>query len=202
MKTEFDVTGVILETERLILREWKLSDLDDFFEYASVPGVGEMAGWPHHQDKEESLTILKKFIAEKHTFALEYKENHKCIGSLGVMEIGRIEDLTEFDNYNGREIGYALSKEYWGHGLMTEAVKRVIEYCFNDLDWDFLLCGHRDANDRSRRVQEKCDFKPYRKLIFDTQLGTKEPGVLRILANPKKKIEWVFSHPETLIYND
>ena len=65
MNAQFDVTGIILESPRLILREFNLNDLDDFFDYASVPGVGEMAGWPHHESKDKSLEILKKFIEEK-----------------------------------------------------------------------------------------------------------------------------------------
>ena len=44
MNLEFKINGKILETERLILRAFKLEDIDDFYEYASVPDVGEMAG--------------------------------------------------------------------------------------------------------------------------------------------------------------
>lgn len=201
MNAEIDVTNVILETERLILREWKLSDADDLFEYASVPGVGECAGWPHHKDFDESFGRVQKFINERHTFAIVYKENNKVIGSLGIEEYKLEEKLTEFYDYKGREIGYVLSEDYWGHGLMTEAVKKVIDYCFQKLDYDFLLCGHFDWNDRSRRVIEKCGFKPYRKLVFDTKLdGKEEPGILYLLKNPNKDIKFEFSHPETLIY--
>ena len=201
MNAEIDVTKVILETERLILREWKLSDADDLFEYASVPGVGECAGWPHHKDFDESFGRVQKFINERKTFALVYKGNNKVIGSLGIEEYKLEEKLSEFYDYKGREIGYVLSKDYWGHGLMTEAVKKVIDYCFQKLDYDFLLCGHFDWNDRSRRVIEKCGFKPYRKLVFDTKLdGKEEPGTLYLLKNPNKDIKFEFSHPETLIY--
>lgn len=45
MNAEIDISNVKLETERLILRAWKIADLDNFFEYASVNGVGEKAGW-------------------------------------------------------------------------------------------------------------------------------------------------------------
>ena len=200
MNANIDVRGVVLETDRLILREWKLSDLDDLYEYASVPDVGERAGWPHHQSKDESLYRVKKFIDEKKTFAIVYRENNKVIGSLGVEEYDREDALSEFFEYKGRSIGYVLSKDYWGRGLMTEAVKRAIEYLFNELDYDFLLCGHFDKNAASKRVQEKCGFKPYRKLVFDNvQLGTQEPGKLNLLVNPNKKIEFKFSHPETLL---
>lgn len=44
MNLEFKINGKVLETERLILRPFKLEDLDDFYEYASVPDVGERAG--------------------------------------------------------------------------------------------------------------------------------------------------------------
>ena len=82
---------------------------------------------------------------------------------------------------------------------MTEAVKTVISYCFDELNLDFLLCGHYFKNHRSMRVQEKCGFVHYRRLVFDTKLDTKEPGYLNLLVNPKKNIEFVFSHPETLV---
>ena len=55
MNAKFDITGIRIENERLLLREWRLSDVDDMYEYASVPDVGERAGWPPHKNKEESL---------------------------------------------------------------------------------------------------------------------------------------------------
>ncbi len=202
MNAKFDITGIVLETERLVLREWNIEDLDDFFEYASVPEVGPMAGWPPHENKEKSLEILNRFIEGKRTFAIVYKENHKVIGSLGVEYYGREESLTEFIPYQGRSIGYVLSKDYWGKGLMPEALKVVIDYLFNTLDYDFLLCGHFDFNNRSHRVQEKCGFVPYRKIDFDTKLGKEEQGVLTLLKNPNKDIKFVYSHPETLIIKE
>ena len=200
MNAKVDLTGVVLETERLILREWALDDLDDFYEYASEPEVGPMAGWKPHQNKEESLSILNHFIDGKHTFALVYKENNKAIGSLGIETYEAEDKLSEFFDYQGRCIGYVLSKDYWGRGLMPEALRAVVDYCFNQLDFDFLLCGRFDFNHRSGRVQEKCGFLPYRRLVFDTKLDKQEPGILSLLLNPKKNLNLVFSHPETLIY--
>ena len=202
MNANIDITGIRLETERLILREWTLDDLDDFYEYAKNPDVGPRAGWLPHENKDKSLEILNKFIAGKKTFAIVYKENNKVIGSLGIERYGAEDKLSEFFNYQGREIGYVLSKDYWGRGLMPEAVKAVIDYCFDTLNLDFLLCGYFDFNNQSRRVQEKCGFKPYRKLNFETKMGTVEPGVLSLLINPSKDIKFDFSHPETLIYMD
>ena len=199
MNAEFTINGIQLETERLILRAFEQSDLDDFFEYASVEGVGEMAGWKHHENKEESQKILNSFVEHDKTFAICLKESGKVIGSLGVEMYGMEDRLTEFDSYKGRELGFVLGKEYWGQGFMPEAVKTVMNYLFNELDFDFLLCGHYDFNEQSKRVQEKCGFKPYRKLVMDTRMGTKEPGVLNLAINPNKKI--VFRKQNTTCIN-
>ena len=200
MNANFEIGALVIETERLVLRSFKQSDLHDFNEYASIPGVGEMAGWKHHETIQKTQEILDKFIKEDKTFAIVLKKNNKVIGSIGVEKYGLEEKLTEFNGYYGREIGYVLSKDYWGEGIMPEAVGAVIDYLFNDLNLDFLTCGYYDFNHQSKRVQEKCGFKPYRKLVMDTRLGTKEPGVLNLLINPNKNIELVFSHPETPIY--
>ena len=64
MNAIFKINGKVIETERLILRAFMPSDLDDFYEYASVEGVGEMAGWHHHESIEKSQEILDIFIDE------------------------------------------------------------------------------------------------------------------------------------------
>lgn len=201
MNADFKINNIIIETERIILRAFKEEDLNDFYEYASVEGVGEMAGWLHHKSISESKKILEMFITHDKTFAIVYKENNKVIGSIGIEEYEMEDKLSEFNNYRGREIGFVLSKDYWGRGLMPETVKAVIDYLFNKLDLDFLLCGHFNYNTQSKRVQEKCGFVPYRTLLMDTRLKTKEQGTLNILLNPHKNIKLIFSHPETLIYN-
>ena len=200
MNATFQINGLVIETERLLLREFERHDLCDLYEYASVEGVGEMAGWKHHETIEKTQEILNNFIEENKTFAIVLKENNKVIGSLGIEKYGMEHALTEFDGYLGRELGFVLGKNYWGKGLMPEAVSAVIRYLFDDLHFDFLLCGYYDFNKQSKRVQEKCGFKPYRKLVMDTRMGTAEPGVLNLLINPAKNISFVFSHPETLIY--
>lgn len=79
MNASVDVTKVVLETDRLIIRPWNKADLEDFYEYAKVDGVGQMAGWNPHTSIEESEKILSMFIEGKNEFALELKENHKVI---------------------------------------------------------------------------------------------------------------------------
>ena len=180
-----DISNVRIETEHLVLRAWQDRDLQDFYEYASVEGVGQMAGWLPHKSIEESKAILDLFIAEKKTIALEWKESGKAIGSIGLEEIEP--GIFTGKELKGREIGYALRKDYWGRGLMPEAVHAVIAYCFQTLDFDWLTCGHFLWNSQSRRVVEKCGFQYLKDVIRKTRFGTEETTSLYILYNPYKE---------------
>ena len=183
MNASIDVTNIRIETERLILRPWQISDLNDLYEYASVPGVGEMAGWNHHKSQEETKQILDMFIQQKKTLALVLKENEKVIGSLGIEEM---KPDPEGPDKQGRELGYVLSKDYWGRGLMPEAVMAVVDYCFRVLGYDYLTCGHFLRNDRSRRVVEKCGFQYFGESGFTTRYDTVEVSKNYVLYNPNK----------------
>ena len=182
MNTEIDIRNVKLETERLILRAWKITDLDDFFEYASVNGVGEKAGWEHHKSKDESLEILKMFINEKKVLAIVLKENQKGIGSIGIEECRQDLDKN-LENLLGKELGYVLSKDYWNKGIMTEAVSKVIEYCFKILKLDYLVATYFNYNIESKKVLEKLNFKFYKDIIIETRYNTKEESTLMLLIN-------------------
>ena len=178
MNKQIDITGVVLTTDRLTLRPWRESDLNDFYEYASVDGVGQMAGWNPHRNMEESRVILSHFLEGRNVFALEHQG--KVIGSLGVHGYDETHH-PELIDMTGIEIGYVLSKAYWGQGLMLEAVQAVINWLFKDIELDFIICGHFDHNDRSRRVIEKCGFRYVKTVPFETRLGTVETALDYIL---------------------
>lgn len=178
MNAAIDVSQVVLKTERLTLRPWKESDLEDFYEYARVDGVGQMAGWLPHKDREESRKILRMFIDEKKTFAIEYEG--KVIGSVGIERYDE-EKLSEFQEKAGRELGFVLSKDYWGKEIMPEAVRRIIRYLFDEVGLDFLACGHYVENERSKRVQEKCGFRHYRLVKTETSYGEEKDCWLSVL---------------------
>lgn len=181
MNTPIDISAVTLKTDRLTLRPWRETDLEDFYAYASVDGVGQMAGWSPHKDREESRRILGHFIAGRRVFALEYQG--RVIGSLGIEEYDE-EHYPELHNLSGREIGYVLSREYWGRGLMPEAVKAVISYLFDTVKLDFILAGHFDWNRQSARVIEKCGFQYIKTCPYETRYGTVENSEDSILYRP------------------
>lgn len=186
MDIHIDITKVTIETDRLILRGWKETDLNDFYEYASVEGVGEMAGWKHHDSMEISKKILQSFISEKNVFAIVYKENNKVIGSLG-LHVSWANDEASYKDMKVKEIGYVLSKTYWGMGLMPEAVKAVIEYCFDNCKLDALTVCHFSTNMQSKRVIEKCGFEFVKKKEeYVEQLDTYYEDWKYIMLNDKK----------------
>lgn len=146
-----------LETKRLILRNLKKSDYKDMFEYAKKDNIGPNAGWSPHKDKKTTKTILKQMILSDDVLAICIKPSNKMVGTIGLHK-----------RNNGYEIGYVLDDIYWGNGYMTEAVKRMIDYAFNELEINRLYCNHYDFNLRSKRVIEKCNFKYYStELKFD-----------------------------------
>lgn len=183
MDTIIDITNTIIETKRLILRSWRESDLNDFYEYASVAGVGEMAGWKHHESIDESKKILDSFINHKNVFAIVLKANNKVIGSLG-LHSSWANDEPLYKDLKQKEIGYVLSKTYWGKGYTPEAVKAVINYCFETLGLDAVTVTHFQTNNQSRRVIEKCGFKFVKTDVYDAkQLDKKFDDMKYILHN-------------------
>ena len=185
MNIDIDISGVTLETERLTLRPFTQADLEDFYEYAKVDGVGQMAGWQPHKDRQVSQMILDDFISGKKTFALEYEG--KVIGSLGIEKYDE-QQYPGLADVKAREIGYVLAKPYWGRGLTPEAVRRVIDWLFEENDIDAVLCGHFTTNRQSARVQEKCGFHYYASGTFQTH--TDVPETVDNIMNILTRKEW------------
>ena len=142
-----------LETERLLLRTWQLEDLNDLYEYASNPEVGPKAGWKPHESLEESERILQSFINGDEVVAIVNKENNKVIGSLGLHGDGK-------RNASGSKmLGYVLSRDYWGRGLMTEAVQAILKYAFEELALELISVYHYPFNEQSKKVILKSGFQ-------------------------------------------
>lgn len=141
-------------TKRLILRDLKLEDVNDFFAYAKKATIGPMAGWSPHKTIKESFNILKLMIREQEVWGITTKTDDTLIGTIG-LHVRNFENAVD----NKREIGYVLDDKFWGQGLMVEAVLRVLEYGFTSLGLDEIACGHMLSNLQSKRVIEKCGFK-------------------------------------------
>lgn len=144
-----------LETERLILTGWNLSDedIDGLYAYAKNPNVGPNAGWKPHESREESKKIIEELFLPHEVWAIREKETGRIIGSIGLEPDRRREDVRSM------EMGYSLAEESWGKGYMTEAACAVIDYAFRELGLAVLAICTGPENRRSQSVIEKCGFQ-------------------------------------------
>ena len=147
---------MILETERLILRPWELDDAEDLFYYAKNPDVGPIAGWPPHTSVENSREIIRTVLAINETYAVVPRSEGKTVGSIGLM-MGKDSNLDISEDEG--EVGYWIGVEFWGQGLIPEAVREMLRHGFEDLNLKNIWCGYFDGNEKSKRVQEKCGFR-------------------------------------------
>lgn len=186
MYPKIDFTDVMMETERILLRPWKESDLEDFYEYASIPGLGEMAGWKRHKSRKDTKKILRWFMEEKNVLAIVYKENNKVIGSMALEPYREDVAGEEFKDLVGSQVGYVLHKDYWGKEIAPEALDMMQIYCFEELNFDFLFAGTYLFNSQAQAVLEKTGFHFYDRVWLKAVDGEKEKGIYYLL----RKEEW------------
>ena len=141
-----------LETQRLVLREWRKGDAGDLFDIMKNPSV-RIGGWKPHSNINTSIRVLNEYIESNDRWAVELKDSKKIIGCV------RISPDKNRGKYNAKSINYVLAEDYWGNGYMAEAVKRVIKYVFEELNIDLLSAFHYPDNIRLKRVLEKCGFE-------------------------------------------
>lgn len=146
----------VLETKRLILRQWKESDAEALYKYASNPEVGPIAGWPVHKSVQDSLDVIKNVFPKQLAYAVVLKGTEEPIGCVGLM-VGKDSNM-QLPTSEG-EIGYWIGVPYWGQGIIPEATKEVMRYAFEELNLEKLWCGYFNGNNNSKRVSEKCGFK-------------------------------------------
>ena len=171
MNIKVDVSDVALAGDRIRLRAFKKDDLEDFYLYAKTPGLGESAGWFHHQSIEDSKKILDKFIRDKNILAIE--KDGQVIGSIGIHPYD--EDFFE-DLHDKRavEIGFVLSQDYHRQHLMTESLELVLDFLFNDIGLDVVVGGHFRGNFKSKNLHKKFNYKYFSSHLVKTNMGTME----------------------------
>lgn len=146
----------ILETERLVLREFTMQDEKDLLPLFSDPDVMHFSVWGPLDNKgvknflEKTLQSYKTYGYGK--WAVILKETGELIGACGIHNV-------QVDGELLTEVGYRLAKKYWGKGLGTEVARAIRDYGFKVLNLPYLVsCMHPD-NVASIRVAEKNGMK-------------------------------------------
>jgi RimJ/RimL family protein N-acetyltransferase len=141
-----------LETERLILRKMVLNDAEAVFAYASNSEVSRYTVWETHRSIEDSRAFLE-FATQKYEnggepdWGIVYRGNGCLVGACG---------LVNWEAEHARaEVGFVLSREYWGRGLMSEAVRAILRFGFERMNLNRIEARCIAENAASARVMEK-----------------------------------------------
>ena len=140
-------------TDRLRLRQLTMRDAADIFRYSRDPEVARHVLWDAHRSIGDSRAYLRYMLRryrahEPASWGIEYTATGEIIGTIGFMWI-------QTDN-NAAEVGYSLSRSYWNRGIMTEALRAVIEYGFMHLNLNRIEAQHETTNPASGAVMRKC----------------------------------------------
>ena len=146
-----------IETERLLLRRFVIEDAEDMYSgWCNDPEVSKYLTWPPHESADVTRYLLNTWIPEYEkgeyfNWVMELKETGKIIGNISVVQVR--EDIGE------ALIGYCMSRGYWGHEYMPEALKAVIDYLFDVAGMNRVVASHDVNNPKSGRVMQKAGMK-------------------------------------------
>ncbi len=145
-----------LVTPRLRLRKMTMRDAEDIYRYGRDPEVARHVLWDAYRSVGEARSYLRYMLRryrnrEPASWGIEYTADHTVIGTIGFMWV-------QEDNA-AAEVGYSLARDYWNRGIMTEALKAVIDYGFGRMNLNRIEAQHETTNPASGAVMRKCGMQ-------------------------------------------
>lgn len=142
-----------LETERLILRKFKIEDYVEMYNnWACEDVVTKFLTWQTHTNQDVTKSVLADWIPKYenkdfYNWAIELKEENRLIGNISVVSL-REETLSAI-------LGYCIGSKWWGKEIMPEAGKAVLKYLFEEVGFNRIAANHDKNNPKSGRVMQK-----------------------------------------------
>ncbi len=145
-----------LVTQRLVLRTATLRDANDIYAYSKDEKVAEHVLWYAHKSPGETRQYVKQMIklyrnGSPASYVIALKSTGRVIGTIGFMNIN--------PEHSSGEVGYSMARDMWGKGIMTEALKAILDFGFRTLRLNRIDAMHDCNNPSSGRVMEKCGMK-------------------------------------------
>jgi len=148
-----------LETQRLILRRYTLADAAAMYRnWASDANVTKYLTWPPHADVSVTEGLLREWVAQyddpsMYHWAIVFKpfSTEEPVGDISVVELK--------SDIQMAHIGYCLGKPWWHQGIMSEALRRVMDYLFDEVGFNRLESRHDPRNPHSGDVMKKCGMR-------------------------------------------
>ena len=152
----------VLETNRLVLRQLTMDDAADYFEIFSDDEVTRYYDVNTMTDVNEAKALIQRHNAhyQNHVsirYVLQLKDSGKVIGTFG---------LYDFKGSDSVEIGFDLNRAHWKQGYMTEAIRRVIDFVFQELGIAAVYGGFLKPNTASENLMKRLGFT--RDKVLDT----------------------------------
>lgn len=144
-----------LQTPRLTLRPFLADDAKAMFtNWASDPEVTKFLTWPTHTNLEVSQWVCNDWVShytepDYYQWAIVYAG--QPIGSIAVVE--------HDDRVGKAQIGYCIGRNWWHMGIVSEALKAIMDYLFNEIGFDRIEARHDVRNPHSGNVMKKCGMK-------------------------------------------
>ena len=183
-----------IETRRLVLRNFKEEDINDYFTIVSQKNVGPRCGWEPCTDKNVAMDKLMEDTTKQYKFAIELKDCNEVIGCVEILDLVNLDKypfVKESDMKDVKEVGFFINEYYWNKGYMTEALDVIIATCFEVLGYKAVVASYYEPNVASGKVQSKCGMKCVGKLKdYTTWYETNEPCdlvMMQILAEDYNK---------------
>lgn len=152
-----NIGTITLETERLLLRKFQYSDCDDMLEYwIGDENIQSMYGEPTYKTYSALKPLLDKYISSYkdnyyYRWAIVKKKSDICIGQIALFYVNTKNHCCELE--------YCLGSDFHRKGYMTEAVNKILEFCFKEANFHRVQVSHKDINKPSKGVISKCGFK-------------------------------------------
>ena len=146
---------MILYTNRLVLQPLSLGDVDDFHSCNINSYVKEYL-WDNEEiavDVSEGILAIVESTFQKEKWGLwkiSERDNNNFMGYVG---------LWIFHDNQQPELIYAMLPQYAGNGFAFEAAKRIIDYAFSELEYEYLIASMDEPNTRSIELAEKLDMR-------------------------------------------
>ena len=180
-----------LITDRLTLRRIQVTDYRDMYEYASRNDVTRYLTWYPHPDSAYTRDYIQylegRYAAGMfYDWGVIYEPDCKMIGTCGFTAFNCVSDSAE--------VGYVLNPDYWGKGIASEALERVLAFGFEELKLHRIEAKFMKDNERSRSVMERVGmtFEGYHREAMLVKGTYVTYGVCSILAS-----EWFATRRET-----
>lgn len=155
-----------LETERLILRNFLISDIEDYFEYMCLDITAKYEDF-EPLTYEECIDFVKRRVQFENAAAIVLKDIGKLIGDINFFQV---------DEDGTYEIGYDMNYQFWNKGYATEACTAVINHIFNELGGRRIYAECNDDNFSSIKLLERLGMRREGHFIEDIAFKKDENG--------------------------